>query len=262
MLNVSDERCLFVGMVHLEPLPGSPGWGGRIDAVVDAAVADAQALVRGGCDAIIVENMGDVPYLKGGVEAETVAAMARATAAVTALGIPVGVQVLAGANREALAVALACGAKFIRVEAFAYGHVADEGWMDACAGELVRARALLGAGDIKIWADIRKKHSAHALTQDLDLTEIAKGHVFCGADALIVTGQSTGEPTDPNDLMLAREAGIPVVVGSGVDAHNIHQYAHMASALIVGSALKFDGDWRKRVDESRVRELADALARA
>jgi predicted TIM-barrel enzyme len=36
----------------------------------------------------------------------------------------------------------------------------------------------------------------------------------------------------------------------------------MASALIVGSALKFDGDWRKRVDESRVRELADALARA
>ena len=134
----------LIGMVHLRPLPGSAGWNGDVDALVQAALTDATALVAGGCDALIVENMGDTPYLKGHVFPETVAAMTVATRDVVGLGVPTGVQVLAGANREALGVALASGAHFIRVEGFAYAHVADEGWIDACAAELVRARSMLG----------------------------------------------------------------------------------------------------------------------
>ena len=107
-------------------------------AVLESALKDAEALLGGGCDALIVENMGDVPYLRGGVAAETVAAAALATRAVVELGVPVGVQILAAANREALGVAVASGASFLRAEAFAYAHVADEGWLDACAGELLK----------------------------------------------------------------------------------------------------------------------------
>ena len=253
------DRCALVGMVHLAPLPGSPGWGGSMADVVSAARRDAEALVSGGVDAILVENMGDVPYLRGRVDPETVAAFAVATAPLAGLGKPLGVQVLAGANREALGVAIACGASFVRVEAFAYAHVADEGLLQASAAELLRARKALGA-DVAVWADVQKKHSAHAITADLSLAELAHGSAFCGADALIVTGRSTGQATALSDVEAAKGAGLPVAVGSGVTPDDAGALAAMADALIVGSYLKRHGDWRNPVEVDRVRAVRDALA--
>ena len=61
------ERCALVGMVHLRALPGSPGWAGSMDDVLEVAVSDAEALLAGGCHAVLIENMGDVPYLRGAV---------------------------------------------------------------------------------------------------------------------------------------------------------------------------------------------------
>ena len=264
-----EGRCALVGMVHLLPLPGSARWGrgGRaeIQAMLDRAARDAEALLVGGCDALLVENMHDLPYLRGHVPPETVAAMTLGVAHVAALGAPVGVQVLAGANREALGVAIAAGASFIRAEAFAYAHVADEGWMDATAGELLRARHALepvgAAIQTAIWADIKKKHSAHAVTADISLGEFASGSAFCGADAVIVTGQATGQPARLEDVIEAKVAKLPVVVGSGIDASNAATFAEHAAALIVGTSLKVDGDWRNPVDRVRVDRLARALGR-
>lgn len=250
--------CLLIGMVHLLPLPGSPKWMGSMQAVLEAARRDAERLVNGGCDAFIVENMGDVPYLNGRVEPETTAAMAVAVERLTNFGIPVGVQVLAGANREALGVALASGASFIRAEAFAYAHVADEGWMDACAGSLLRARRYLGAR-VDIFADVQKKHAAHAATADLSMEDLAKGTAFCGADGLIVTGSTTGERTRPEDVMAAREANLPVLVGSGVTPGQIEELIAPADGLIVGSWLKEGSDWRRPVDLGRVRQMRAAV---
>jgi len=250
--------CALIGMVHLPPLPGSPGWGGSLETVIGAARRDAERLVQGGCHGLLVENMGDVPYLKGEVPPETVAAMTIATQAVVAFGLPVGVQVLAAANREALGVAVTTGASFIRVEGFAYAHVADEGWIDACAGELLRTRAHLGA-EVAIWADVQKKHSAHAVTADLDLSELAHGAIFCGADALIVTGSRTGQSPSQTDVRAVAGHGCPTVIGSGVTPENIRDYAAMVDAVVVGSALKVDGDWRQPVDLNRVRALSTAL---
>lgn len=245
---------VFVGMVHLLPLPGSPRWGRSMAAVLDRAMKDATALVEGGCDALIVENMGDVPYLRGQVAPETAAAMAVVTAQIVSLGLPVGVQVLAAANRQALGVAVASGASFLRCEAFAYAHVADEGLIQASAGELLRARAALGAR-VAIWADVQKKHASHAVTADLSLQDLAHGHAFCGADRLVVTGSATGKPTSPDDVVAAQSAGLPVMVGSGVSPDCVPP----AEGWIVGSWLKQDGDWRLPVDVDRVRRMREAL---
>lgn len=259
---LAPNRTALIGMVHLLPLPGSPGWRGSdpraaMVKIVDHARRDAELLLEGGCDALIVENMGDLPYLRGEVYPETIAAMTLATAKVVELGAPTGVQVLAAANREALGVALAAGATFMRAEAFAYAHVADEGWLDASAATVARARAALGA-DIAIWADVKKKHSSHAVTADLTLADVAHGTAFSGADVLIVTGPATGRPADPADVSAAATAGLPVAVGSGITLANIGEFI-AAQALIVGSSIKVDGDWRKPVDRQRVRALRDAL---
>ena len=254
----SRTNANLIGMVHLKPLPGSHGWGGSIDEVVEAACLDAKHLIDNGVDGLLVENMGDVPYLKQRVYPETVAAMTLATKAITDFGVPTGVQVLAGANREALAVALASGASFIRVEGFAYAHVADEGLMDACAAELLRARKNLGV-EIQIWADIQKKHSAHSITADLELSDWIHGAEFCGADAVVITGTRTGLPPDPSALKSLGETACPIVVGSGVTADNVDQFGHLVHALIVGSSVKENGDWRRPVCPVRVSRLCNAL---
>ncbi len=193
-------------------------------------------------------------------EPETVAAMTLATQAIVDLGLPTGVQVIAAAKREALAIAHATGAEFIRVEGFAYAHVADEGWIDASAGPLLRARSAL-ASEVEIWADIQKKHSAHAVTADMSIDEWVHGATFCGADGVIITGSRTGSAPGVDDVRKAAEHQCMVVVGSGVNAENIAAYADTADAVIVGSSLKVGGDWRNAVDTERVGALRRALDR-
>jgi uncharacterized protein len=247
-------------MVHLLPLPGSPSPSAPLSTIIDHALRDAQALVDGGCDALLVENMGDLPYLRGDVPHEVTAVMTRVTAEITRLGLPVGVQVLAAANHAALAVALAAGAQFIRVEAFAYGHLADEGWLDACAGPLLRTRRALDAQHIEVWADVQKKHAAHAITADLSLLDLARGASFCGADALIITGSSTGLPASAADAAAAAHAGLPIAIGSGITPDNALSFSAHAQALIVGTSLKRDGRWQNPVELDRVRALRHALS--
>src|SRR6185312_4649163 len=111
----------LIGMVHVGALPGTPAASAGVEAIVANAVAEARVYRDAGFHAVMIENMHDRPYLKGAVGPEIVAAM-------TAVGreirretkLPLGVQLLAAANREALAVALACDAAFVRVEGFVF----------------------------------------------------------------------------------------------------------------------------------------------
>jgi uncharacterized protein len=141
----------LVGMLHLGALPGTPRAARPLEAVIAQAAAEARVYRAAGFHAVMIENMHDRPYLRGAVGPEIVAAMTAAGREVRReTGLPLGVQVLAGANREALAVALACGAAFVRVEGFVFAHVADEGLIEASAGELLRFRRAIGAMDVRI----------------------------------------------------------------------------------------------------------------
>ena len=267
MSNAPSDRPLpslpanaLIGMVHLDALPGSPAARRYVAEIAERAAHEATMLADAGFDAILVENMHDRPYLRRAVGPETVAAMTLATAAVrNATALPVGVQVLAGANLEALAICVATGATFIRAEGFAYASVADEGLFDeADAPRLLRRRRELGATGVLILADIRKKHSSHAITGDLDLAEHAAGAAFMGADAVVVTGAATGRPTSPDDLAAAKRGGpLPVVVGSGADAASVASLLAHADAIIVGSSIKRDGHWANPIDPARAKAFVD-----
>jgi len=173
--------------------------------------------------------------------------------------LPLGVQILAAANREALAVAMASGAAFIRAEAFVFAHVADEGLLEAGAGELLRYRRAIGAESVRVFADIKKKHSAHAITADVSLVETARAAEFFLADGVIVTGSATGQAADPGEVAATSQTvAIPTIVGSGITPENLTRYAS-ADGFIVGSALKHDGLWSNPLDPARVEAMARAF---
>jgi len=251
---------VLVGMIHLQALPGSPSHRADMSAIVARAVEEARIYRDAGFHALAIENMHDRPYSKGPADPATVAAMAVCGQEVRrAAPLPLGVQVLAGANREALAVAVACGACFVRVEGYVFAHVADEGVIEADAGPLLRYRDLLDAEDVRVFADIKKKHSAHAITADVSLPETARAAEFALADGVIVTGVSTGRETSPDDVKsVAAAVSLPVFVGSGVTAENIARYPH-ADGFIIGSSVKRDGVWSNPIDPARVAAIAKAF---
>jgi membrane complex biogenesis BtpA family protein len=230
--------------------------------IIDAAVKDAVAYKDGGIDALMVENMHDAPYLLGRVEPETTAAMAVVAQAVKEeTGLPTGVQILAGANSEALAVAVAADLEFIRVEGFVFAHVGDEGLHESCAAALLRRRSALGSQQVKVLADIKKKHSSHAITSDVDLADTAKACEFFGADGVIVTGKATASPAELTDVKTARAATTGLVlVGSGVTPENANQFVPFCDGLIVGSSCKYEGYWRNHVEPERVASLMESIA--
>ncbi len=255
-----SNSCQFVGCLHLDPLCGSPGWKGQFAPVIDRCLREAEVYKNAGVDGLIIENTHDRPYQKTQVDAGCVAGLAVACHAVRErFGGPVGLQILAGADVAAIDVAATCDLDFIRSEGFAYAHVADEGIIEGDAANILRRRSHVFAGGIEVWTDIKKKHGSHAITGDLDLREAARGAVYCGADAVIVTGGLTGEPPRVEDVASLAGLHCRVVVGSGVDARNISEFGAVADVLIVGSACKRGGDWKGPIDANRVQRLVDKL---
>jgi membrane complex biogenesis BtpA family protein len=206
--------------------------------------------------------MHDVPYLRGEAGPEIVAAM-------TVLGqtvksessLPVGIQILAGANLEAMAVAHAAGLDFIRAEGYVFAHIADEGWIESSAAKLLRYRKQLGADKVGVWTDVKKKHASHAVTSDISLGDTAEAAEFMRSDAIIVTGSTTGRPPQLSDVQEVKtHCHLPVVLGSGIDTNNIADFYEMADGFIIGSYFKRDGHWANTVDEQRVMRLMESVS--
>lgn len=256
----------LIGMVHIHALPGSPRHRDPLDRILRDALAEAAILAATGFDAILIENMHDRPYIQPPHGPETVACMTRIAAAIREAHprLPLGVQVLACGEREALAIALASGATFIRCENFVFSHVADEGLMPtAAAGPLLRYRRSIGAEHIAIYADLKKKHAAHAITADVPLADAAHAAAFFGADGVIVTGTATGRPAESRDVAaVAGATSLPVLVGSGVTPRDGRALLDAGAAgLIVGSFIKRGGRWSNPVDKARCKALITSVRR-
>jgi membrane complex biogenesis BtpA family protein len=248
-----------IGMVHLRALPGSPRWDGDMPGVVRAALDDARALAEGGADAIMVENHGDVPFTAGRVDAASVAGMAVAVVEIRRqMRLPVGVNVLKNDVRSALAIAAATGARFVRVNVHVGAVVADQGILQSEAHDTLRYRRLLGVS-VAILADVQAKHGLPLAPVPIE--QEARDCFARGlADALVVSGVATGEPTPLSDLKRVRGAvpEAPLLVGSGASAETVAELLSVADAVIVGTSIKRDGRLSSPVDVERVRRLVAA----
>ena len=268
LCSVANKRPIVIGMVHVRALPNTPNNRHNVQQLIDISCEETQLYKKYDLDGICVENMFDVPYVRPKDSGpEVTAVMTRICFEVKRCvpNIPVGVQVLAAQNRQALAVAVASGLQFVRCESFIFGHIADEGYIDGCAGPLLRYRKQLNAEEILIFSDIKKKHSSHAITSDVDLKEMTDSAKFFMSDGVVVTGTRTGLSPDFSQVEALKRANIdiPVLIGSGVNHKNINRFSRLkVDAVIVGSEFKENGVWSNQLSEKRIETFMNSLQKS
>ena len=250
----------LIGMIHAQALPGTPQNHLSVSEIAAQAVKEAKILADCGMQSIALENMHDVPYLNREVGPEIIASLTRICSDVRAVtNLPLGLQILAGANQAALSIAQAAELQFIRAEGFVFGHMADEGLLQSDAGNLLRFRKQIGAEDIMIFTDIKKKHSSHAMTSDVSLEDTVEAAEFFLSDGAIITGTHTGKPVNQEELSrVYANAQLPVLVGSGVTPEGLSYIFDVADAFIVGSYFKQEGNWKNDPDPLRIEALVQA----
>ncbi len=250
-----------IGVVHLPPLPGSPGWGGGgVEELLERVESDTRALLEGGVDAVIVENYGDAPYAVRVREPETIAAFAlaawRAARVASRYGAPIGLSLLRNSAPEAVGVAAVVGAEFVRSNAFCEPRVSPEGLLEPVAREVALKARLLGWRGA-VLADVDVKHSL-PLGGGYDPRVAAKETLSrCRPDALVVSGARTGEAPEPGYVAAIREA-VPrarLVLGSGANPENLRLYWRLVDGFIVGTFFKRGGVTTNPVDPERVEKL-------
>lgn len=254
-------RKPLIGNVHLPPLPGTPRYGGEpMSRIVDRALKDAEAYLSGGMDGLMLENHGDIPFLKpSDIGPEIIAAMSVVAARVSAaFDAPFGVNLLANAAIGALAIARAGDARFIRVNQWVNAYVSNEGFIEGESARALRYRKQIDAMDVAIFADVHVKHGSHAIVDDRSVSEQAGDVEFYDADVAIATGNRTGDAVPKDEIAGIRNGTrLPVIGGSGITTGNAGDILPFLDGAIVGSSLKVDGVWWNPVDRNRVEALVE-----
>jgi len=270
----------IIGVIHLPRLPSTTiRPERRIEEMIDQAVKEASTLEKLGYDGVIVENYGDKPYIKRVSDPLTIASLAVITREVVRnTSLKVGVSVLRNSGREAYSIAVASGARFVRINSLVETLITDSGFIEPEAPNL-RDLSVNYPG-IEIYGDILVKHAVSLtvfsgysflagplanifggyplseMVRDLiqDLTERAFVH------KIILTGLKTGSPPDPSLVAIVKKVSDrPVILGSGVDPSNIKNYIKHIDGVIIGSYIKRDGKAGNPLDENRARIFIETV---
>ncbi|RLK63523.1 photosystem I assembly BtpA [Atopobacter sp. AH10] len=255
MIECLQNKKWIIGMVHLDPLPGSVHYSGDLNKLYQKALKEAMSLKDGGIDGIMIENAGDLPFPKK-LDPVQIASMAVITDRIRErTGLPVGIDAAFCDYKAALSAAKASGSDFVRLAVFVDTVVTAQGLMEACSADAVRYRHEIGADDIKILADIQVKYS-YPILSSISIVQSARNAQANMADAVIVTGKYSGNETPIDIVKQVKEVvSIPVFVGSGLNEDNAHEQMDIADGAIVGTSLKSldDGDWL--IDSKKVQRL-------
>lgn len=255
--DVFKTQKAVIGVIHLPPLPGSPLYNGaEVNSIVERALRDARALRDGGIDGILIENFWDMPYRRGRAEPSTIACMtAVAREVAKEVDVPLGINVLRNDAVAAIAIAKAVGGTFIRANAYIEVVVTDQGIVNPCAYKAQRAKRLYQALNVRVFADVHVKHGVPLAQRPVEV--IAEEALTRGlADAIVLTGQSTGTPPSLTyvERVRARLPNATIIIGSGCNPENISVLFRLADAAIVGSYFR-GGNLSAPVDIDKVKDF-------
>ncbi len=249
------------GMVNLQALPGSFSYQEQgMQAIIQEATQEAQALKKAGFTGFLVQNMQDGP-VKQTASPASVAATAVVTAALTQRfpEMEIGV-LLTWDGIGSLAVAAASGASFVRVE---HGYTRAEmsacGIIEAQCVEVCALRRQPGM-DIPVYADVFEPHSEHIHPCSLESALRETVH-YAHADGIFLSGKTFQESLE----LVARARNIipktPIIIGGGVTGDNAYEAGKAFDGICVGAWIK-DGDLANKINPEKARFIVEEIRRA
>jgi len=260
---IFNKSCALIGVIHLKPLPGSPNYNKQsINEITDIAVSEAIIFEENGFDGIIIENHGDIPFLKPDmIGFETVSIMTSVLVNVKReINLKTGINVLANGALQAIAIAKAVDSDFIRANQWVNAYIANEGFIEGEASKVLRYRRNINAENIKIFSDVLVKHGSHAITNDRDAGEQIYDSIWSDSDVIIITGNRTGDSVKKEDVVKFKgKSQLPVLIGSGVNIDNAKSLLSVCDGCIISSSLKRNGFWWEKLDEEKVKLFVDKL---
>jgi membrane complex biogenesis BtpA family protein len=258
-------------VIHLPPTPGSPSYSlagsPEPSEAVERALAEVRMAEEEGYDAVIIENYGDAPYAPrpdpGALALVSIAAweVSRNTS------LRVGISLLRNAVREAIQVAAASGASFVRVNALCAPRLTSEGLIGPSLREAVEALSTLGrlAQGISVLADVDVKHGlpvSPAYSVEWEIAECAHRRGPLRLMGVAVTGPRTGEPPSITYLerasTAARSHGLRVYLASGANPELLPRVKGLVDGVVVGSYVREGGRAGAPLNRERLRRLARA----
>ncbi len=252
------NKPLLYGMIHLPPLPGTPGYDGRnINEYIEYVINEASKLVRAGFDGVIVENYMDYPFPIDKVLPEQLAVLNEVLHVLKSeygSKIKIGLNILRNAALQSIDLACRHNIDFIRVNAYLEPVWSPEGFLEPSAYRIWRFKSE-NKCDVEIYADVNVKHSQPILPFVTALENtIQRGRV----NGVIISGEATGKETDPLHVYIAKtitKGKVKVIIGSGVNHSNIGLYIGLADAFIIGTSIKYNDVTINPIDEEKARKI-------
>jgi membrane complex biogenesis BtpA family protein len=254
-------RKPVIGMVQLGALPGGSRYkGARIEDILDPALAEAHILAENGVDALMVQNLGDVPTAMSATMVQ-VAWMTRVTAEVRRrFAKPVGLNLLENDAEAMFAIASAAGADFVRIKIFVGAMLTPFGVGEAQAFAAIRARTHWNAEDVAIFSDVHDR-TGRSLVENNFEDDLDYAVRLGTADGLVLTGKTHAQTHELIATARAKVGNVPILVGGGVTAKNVAEVNAVADGVIVSSSLKGSDTAFGTFDAGKVKAFMAAARR-
>ena len=235
LLELFGTEKPIIGLVHIQPLPGDPFYRGEgMDAVIQRAKADLQALQDGGVDGVLFTNEFSMPYEKH-VSPVTLAAMGMVIGAMkSSIRVPFGAEAIFDGDAT-ISLCAATEAAFTRC-LFTGVWAGDFGMVDRDIAVTLRLKNAYRLDDLKLFYFVTSE--GDACVGDRKTADIAESLLFnCRPDALVVGGVAAG--SGPAGKLLEQVSGVaketPVVCGTGCKRENIEYVLSRCSGALAGN---------------------------
>ena len=215
----------IIALLHLDALPGDPGYCGDMKTVTEHARKDLLALQDGGVDGILFANEFSLPY-QPVADIAVVSAMAYIIGKLKdEISVPFGVNVVKNPIAT-IDLGAATGAKFGR-SCFSGAYMGEYGVYVSNSGEAIRHRKALGIEDMKLLFKVNPE------ADDVILSRVHE---------------------------VAKPRKVPVFCNTGCNHGNVREKLGNCDGVCMGTAFKKDGVFNGRVDKERVREFMEIVA--
>ncbi len=244
-----------IGMVHLHAMPTDPRYekDKGIEYIIECAKKDIIALQEGGVDGLLFCNEYAIPYTAN-IKGITIATYARVVGELrSVMTLPFGIT--CPSNPYATYdIAVGTGAAFARANihgssAGVYGLSSND------PGDIARHKCAIGGENLKVLTAIVPEGSEQVAKRSL--REVAKTLAFnVMPDGILVYSDTPGSSIDIEQVKTIKEVtDIPVFASNGVKPSTVKEILKYADGCIVGTGIKYDGNFYNQVDPQRVKEL-------